>query len=76
MIATGNHGYFDSLRDAPPRRALTGSSGIILLNRHWPHRIQHIRYRYCVGGVMTPPYGNSPTNDHLHFYHITGKRSY
>jgi hypothetical protein len=27
MIATGNHGYFDSLRDAPPRRELTELSG-------------------------------------------------
>ena len=27
MIATGNHGYFDSLRDAPPRRALAEVSG-------------------------------------------------
>ena len=57
MIATGNHIYFDSLRDAPPRRpgnefcavkndaksSVSGSNDTAPCNR-------------CVGGVMTPPY--------------------
>ena len=57
MIATGNHIYFDSLRDAPPRRSgnefhmvennakcsVSGSNETSQFNR-------------CIGGVMPPPY--------------------
>ena len=32
MIATGNHGYFDSLRGAPPQRGSLGS-GLFALVR-------------------------------------------
>ena len=57
MIATGNHIYFDSLRDAPPRRS--GSDFYSVnndANRHVSSSNDTAQSNRCVGGVMTPPY--------------------